>query len=511
MTDKQYVKANRCVYSVLMVVMGYLALTMVLAAIRGGNVRTFIQIALLVISLVVNTVVFKVKRTSKVAGNIMLISTDVIFGIILLLNQTADTWIYTFPLLLVAMAYLEKKQVIIQNVLLGVFNLIRLGLLYDASNSEYGVHVVLVIFVLLIMAYATVRITGMQAKFQRENTKGLQQAMDTQHESNTMMTQSADKLVEAFTKAMDMVSSLENSVGTANFAMNNISDSTESTAEAVQSQANMCMQIQSETENALTQSQNMLAASESVTDTVRDGSDGIKELQSQAEDVKNAGNAAVEVIERLTKRVEEVQGFVGTIIAISGQTNLLSLNASIEAARAGEAGRGFAVVADEIRQLSDQTKDASNRITEIIEMLNEDTKLANECITNSVSAMMRQNDMISETEERFRAIDEKAHELAGDIVQTNTHIDEILSATNQIADSISQLSATSEEVAASSVEGTKNTQEAVQDMEHVKQTLEEIYTIAQKMVVKLEQEEEKIEEQEAQEPVVVESDTDTLA
>ena len=52
----------------------------------------------------------------------------------------------------------------------------------------------------------------------------------------------------------------------------------------------------------------------------------------------------------------------------------MQLNASIEAARAGEAGRGFAVVAEEIRQLSEQTQEASNHITNIINELIQDTK-----------------------------------------------------------------------------------------------------------------------------------------
>ncbi len=67
------------------------------------------------------------------------------------------------------------------------------------------------------------------------------------------------------------------------------------------------------------------------------------------------------------KVVEQIEVLAESIMAITAQTNLLSLNASIEAARAGEAGKGFAVVADEIRQLAEQSKEAVTHIKQVTE------------------------------------------------------------------------------------------------------------------------------------------------
>lgn len=100
-----------------------------------------------------------------------------------------------------------------------------------------------------------------------------------------------------------------------------------------------------------------------IREVARHAHDASREAHEGAGEAK----AAVETVDRLESASKQVDQIVQLITAIARQTHLLALNATIEAARAAEGSAGFRVVASEVKALAGQTSEATGRVKNRVE------------------------------------------------------------------------------------------------------------------------------------------------
>ena len=181
------------------------------------------------------------------------------------------------------------------------------------------------------------------------------------------------------------------------------------------------------------------------------------------ETVLDSSNRSSAIVEKITNQIEEtnqaissINEAVDLIMDITGQTSLLSLNASIEAARAGQAGRGFAVVADEIKKLSEQSAQGADAIKQvadnIFEKSNESVALVNEVR----ELIGKEQEDISVTKESFEILSKTINDNLVAVSRISEKTKQLDTIKQAIIGNINDLSAISEENAASNQEVSAN-------------------------------------------------------
>tara|TARA_Y100001956_G_scaffold82232_1_gene102311 strand:+ start:66 stop:1382 length:1317 start_codon:yes stop_codon:yes gene_type:complete len=141
----------------------------------------------------------------------------------------------------------------------------------------------------------------------------------------------------------------------------------------------------------------------------------------------------------LAEKLDSIDHVVDLISKVSEQTKLLALNAAIEAARAGEHGKGFAVVADEVRTLSQQSQNATLKITTLTSEIQTQTQEATSLIDNAILAS---SSCIQASDETERKLDEallSVNTISDRSIQIATAIEEMTSVSSEMNHSIQSI------------------------------------------------------------------------
>lgn len=176
--------------------------------------------------------------------------------------------------------------------------------------------------------------------------------------------------------------------------------------------------------------------------------EGGKALLNASSGVSEVANVARETevrVSQLNELMTKVTAMSQIISDISGQTNLLALNAAIEAARAGEHGRGFAVVADEVRALAVRSQGSASEIATDISRVQESMQQVLISMTKVVektdsslqavsSADKSLKEILTTTDDVFALIDEisiAAGQQSLAAREISTHIETVANLANQ--------------------------------------------------------------------------------
>jgi twitching motility protein PilJ len=147
--------------------------------------------------------------------------------------------------------------------------------------------------------------------------------------------------------------------------------------------------------------QNTDKAQESVLDTIS----GINSIRDTIRETEKR-------IKRLGERSQEIGGVVNIINEIAERTHILALNASLYAAPAGEAGRGFAVVASEVQKLAENSREATSKISSLVNNIQMETADTVITMNNAISQVVRGTELAQQAGDEMRETRDTTADLA---------------------------------------------------------------------------------------------------
>lgn len=207
------------------------------------------------------------------------------------------------------------------------------------------------------------------------------------------------------------------------------------------------------------------------------GSEIVDELINNSKRTKSNSINSQNIACDMVKSIENIKYISDTILSITNETSILSLNASIEAARAGEYGKGFAVVAEEIRKLASESQASADAIKVIIAEITKKAHIMQESIKETTEIIVIEDESANKTKEIFNSIANSVRILTKSMEHILNLTKEMKGDESTVKENIDSISDISRDAAAVSEEVSASMHEvnvSMEDLAHYAVKLNEI-------------------------------------
>lgn len=220
--------------------------------------------------------------------------------------------------------------------------------------------------------------------------------------------------------------------------------------------------------------------------------EGVNQVSAGIENAANFSNALgkltlkssndisklVALMENIKGSSEEIMAIVKVVSDFSRRTNMLAMNASIEAAHSGIAGKGFSVIAHEIKKLAEASNNQSERINDIVTVIDEnisssfelgkeikkgmenaakEATTASRTVNESVVGMESQKSAGSRIKDATNLMTESASTVQNETQQQYTFAQEVSSNMNELAISAEKAESAVTDIIANNMELSQQT------------------------------------------------------
>jgi methyl-accepting chemotaxis protein len=223
-------------------------------------------------------------------------------------------------------------------------------------------------------------------------------------------------------------------------------------------------------EQSVARAQEVAGAAQRTVEVSRAGQHAVGETIASMTQIKARVESIAENILALAGQTQQIGEIIATVNDIAAQSNLLALNASVEASRAGEYGRGFAVVAVEVRNLAEQSRQATAQVKTILSDIQKATNatvIATEEGTQRVDEGMHLAAQAGEAVEHLAVVIEESAQVAAQMAaggrQQASGVEQIATAMQNINQATLQ-----------SLSGTRQAEKAAQNLNNLARSLTEI-------------------------------------